>query len=430
MSFFYTFVGVYRNQIYVRGYDTAGEIISKKINYSPTIFLPSTKEDSEGWRSIYGAPIKPVKMNSIPEMVEYAKGLENICGLTSAQDQKYAFINDIIPGDVVYKKELIKKMILDIEIETEGGFPDVWENPFQRINAITAWEEKIGYVTWGLGKYSEDLPDTWEYRAFINEEDLLHDFLKFIQYEKPDIISGWNCDGFDIPYIINRTIFLEHSDWINLLSPWKFKPEMRTDKSGENSYRIPGITSLDYMHLYKKFNMSPRESYSLNNICYVELGEKKTDYSEFDNLLGLYKNNWNKFIQYNKRDTELVKKLDDKLKYFNLAFTYAYLGKVNFDDIFGTVKYWDVKIFNELYQKKVAVPLHPVKGSEGELVGGFVKEPQVGMHKWVASFDLDSLYPSLIVQANMSPETIVNETTISRRLVKLKNELNKRKILN
>lgn len=410
MAFFYTNVAVHRGSVYCRGYDTSGEMISKKVNFQPTIFIPSTEEESDGWKTIHGSPVKPIKMNSINEMVEYAKGNFNVCGLTSAKDQRFAFINAIIPGDVVYKKELIKKMIIDIEIETEGGYPDPggWENPFQKINAITIWEEGIGYITWGLGNYTNELDAEWEYRRFDDELEMMHDFFKFVQHEKPDIISGWNVDGFDIPYICNRISFLGHKEWTNLLSPWKFVPEIHTDKTGERTLTIPGLTVLDYMRLYKKFCMTPRESYSLNSIAHAELGEKKTDYSEFDSLQDLYKRNWNLFCEYNKRDVYLVKKLDDKMKFFDLATNYAYLGKVNFEDVFGTVKYWDIKIYNELFLKKIAVPNHPPVAEQYDFVGGYVKDPQVGMHRWMSSFDLDSLYPNLIVQYNMSPETILD----------------------
>ncbi len=414
---FYTNVDVHRGNIYFRGYDMGGMPISKKVVYEPTIFLPSNEEKSNGWRTIYGDPVEPIKMKSISDMVDYTKGLDNVCGFTSMSDQKFAFINDVIPGDVEFNPEFIKKLILDIEIETDGGFPDIWDNPFQKINAITVWEEKLGYVTWGLGKYTKPLERDWEYREFTDEAELLHDFCKTIKQEKPDILSGWNLGGFDLIYIINRLDYIGHREWANLLSPWGFAPQLTGKKAHQKGlfyvqdsreYRIPGVTNFDYMNLYKKFCMSPRESYSLNSIASIELGEKKTDYSEFDSLMDLYKKNWNLFTEYNKRDVYLVKRLDDKLKYFNLGFTYAYLGKVNFEDIFGTVKYWDVKIYNELYHQKIAVPPHSNSKDESSILGGFVKEPHIGMHKWVASFDIDSLYPNLIVEFNMSPETIID----------------------
>ena len=410
MGFFYTNSQYHRGSIYVRGYDTNGKYVSKKVDYQPTIFVPTNKiEESDGWRTIYGDPVKPVKMRSVFDMKEYVNGLDNICGLIDTRDQKYAFINDIIPGEVEHKMDLIKTLIFDIEIETEGGHEDikklVWGNPHQKINAICVWINNIEYVSWGLGKFEAEREDH-EYREFTDELEMLHDFFKFVQHEKPDIISGWNINGFDIPYLFNRVSFLGKREYANLMSPWRHAPELVGNEIQQ--YTIPGIAILDYMETYKKFNMTPRESYSLNNICYEELGEKKLDYSEFDSLMDLYKKDWKTFIRYNLRDTELVKKLDDKLKYFDLVVTYAYLGKVNYEDVFGTVKYWDIKIYNHLYKKKIAIPPKPKDTRKEEYPGGFVKDPIVGMHKWVSTFDLNSLYPSVLIQWNISPETLIN----------------------
>ena len=407
-QFFYTNVQYYKGKIYSRGYRFSGELISEKVSYEPTIFIQSAEEESDGWRSIYGAHVKPVKMDSIKSMSEYVEGISNICGFTSPRDQKYAFINDVIPNEVQYKKELIRKMILDIETETEGGYGDAWTNPYQQINAITIYEETVGYVTWGLGKYTRELPEDWEYRGFISEEEMLFDFLKFVQRERPDVFSGWYIDGFDIPYIINRIEYLGHKEWIKMLSPWGLYPEMNTDKHDISRFTIPGVAILDYRRLYKKFCMSPRDAYSLDNISFIELKERKIDYTEFTNLHGLSKQDWNLFIDYNKHDVSLVKRLNDKLKYFDLCFICAYLGKVNYEDVFGTVKFWDVKIYNELYLKKIAVPSMPKKSESSEIPGGYVKEPEIGWYKNIASFDLDSLYPNILVAFNMSPETLID----------------------
>lgn len=395
----------------MRGYDTSGEYISKKVAYEPTLFLPS-KDNSSGWKTMFGEDLTPVKYSSVEEMQEATKTLQYYYGLSKNGELKYAYINDVIPGEVEYKRSLIKEMIFDIETESEGGFADTWENPFQPINAITAWEKSIGYITWGLRKsYTGDLDKDCEYRRFDTEIEMLHDFFKYVRNEKPDIISGWNIDGFDIPYIINRATVLKKREWTKLLSPWDQFPNLNSEFNKDNKYyRIPGITILDYMDLYKKFNFSSRESYSLNSIANIELGEEKLDYSEFESLQGLYKNDWNKFIEYNIRDVYLVRKLDEKLKYFDLAIIYAYLAKVNFEDIFGSVKYWDIKIYNHLYQKKIACPTKPPTPDGGDFAGGYVKEVNRGMHKWVASFDLNSLYPSIMVQFNISPETVIDDS--------------------
>lgn len=407
-GFFYTNVQYLNKKMYVRGYKD-GIFFNETVQYKPTIFVPSPEDT--GWRSLQGERLKPVRMQSIDSMVEYVTGVGNslsIHGFTSKSDQVYALINEMIPDEVRHDSNLIRKLILDIEIESDGGFPDVWEDPFQRINAITIWMKDLGYITWGLhNSYTPEDEDV-EYRRFDDEGELLHDFCKTVAHENPDIVSGWNTDGFDIPYIINRITKHFNPDWVKLLSPWKLKPKEISNRMGERTYDIPGVTSYDYMRLYKKFNLAPRESYSLNAIASVELGEKKVDYSEFSSLLELYKNDWKKFIDYNIHDVRLVSRLDEKLKFFDLAIVYAYIAKVNLSDVFGTVKYWDVYIHNHLYKKKIAIPSRDVKQDNVSYPGGFVKDPHTGLHEWIASFDLNSLYPNIIVQYNISPETILN----------------------
>lgn len=405
-GFFYTNVQLMNKRMYVRGYKD-GEYITDTISYKPTIYIP-TQEDSE-WRSLDGNRLKPIKMTSIDSMTEYVSsvGLSMpVYGFTEHQESVYSFINELMPDDVKYDSSIIRKLIFDIEIESDGGFPDIWGNPYQRINAITIWMKDLGFITWGLHNSYTPMDDSEEYRMFDDEGEMLHDFCKTFAHEKPDIISGWNIDGFDIPYIINRISNHFNPDWVKLLSPWKLKPRERVSRE-DRSYDIPGVTSFDYMRLYKKFNLSPRESYSLNSIASVELGEKKVDYSEFTSLLELYKNDWQKFIEYNIHDVRLVASLDEKMKFFDLAITYAYLAKVKFEDVFGTVKYWDVYIHNHLYKKKIAVPPKIRNSNDVSYPGGYVKNPLVGMHSWIGSFDLNSLYPNIIVQYNLSPETFV-----------------------
>jgi len=401
---FYTNAQYIRNKIYIRGYED-GKFFSYSTPYKPTIFLPTSEETS--WKSIYGSPLKPVEMQSINAMTEYVSGIKttvDVHGFVEAGEQAYAYISDLIPGDLEYERDLIKTLIFDIETETEGGYASA-EDPFQKINAITAWINGFGFLTWGLGKYEAEVAE--EYRAFDNEGDMLLDFLRFWWHEKPDIISGWNIDFFDTPYIVNRVAKYYDRELLRLMSPWKLLPEMSKDKKGNPTCSIPGISSYDYLNLYKKFCLEPRESYSLNSIASVELNERKVDYSEYDSMHDLYKNDWKKFIEYNIHDVNLVKRLDDKLKFFDLAIKYTYLAKANFEDSFGTVKYWDIYIYNDLKKQNIAVP--PKKmNRDAEYPGGYVKDPIVGLHDWISTYDLNSLYPSLIVQHNLSPETILD----------------------
>lgn len=406
-DFFYTNVIENRGMIYYRGYKDGEQILGHE-NFEPSVFIP-TKEDSE-WKTIHGESLQKKSFGSIRKLLDFVeahKDVMDIHGFSRRNDQAYAWINEKCPGDILSNREDIRILIFDIETESEGGFPDYWEDPWQKVNAITAYMDHLGYVTWGLMRSYEDEDPDYDYRRFDTEEEMLHDFFKFIAHEKPDAISGWNIDRFDIPYLINRVKMYFNPGWVSLLSPWKLQPNLNSDKDGNRTYSIPGIAMFDYFKLYKKFELSPRESYSLNNIAYIELGEKKLDYSEYDSMHDLYKENWQKFIAYNKRDVELVKRIDDKRKFFDLAITYAYLAKVNWEDVYGTVRYWDVYIYNHLYRGKIAVP--PEKNNQSHSYpGGFVKEPKIGMHRWIGSFDLNSLYPNVMVEWNISPDTILD----------------------
>lgn len=229
----------------------------------------------------------------------------------------------------------------------------------------------------------------------------------------PDVVSGWNIKFFDIPYLVNRITKLFDEAEAKKLSPWN-KLSMREVmfmNRDHQSYDMVGIAALDYIELYKKFTYSQQESYRLDHIAHVELGEKKIDYSEFENLHQLYKQDFQKFVEYNIKDVELVEKLEDKMKLIELALTLAYDNKVNYDDVFTQVRMWDAIVYNYLKRKNIVIP--PMKRGEksSQYEGAYVKEPKPGLYNWVASFDLNSLYPHLIMQYNISMETILSPKT-------------------
>jgi DNA polymerase elongation subunit (family B) len=220
----------------------------------------------------------------------------------------------------------------------------------------------------------------------------------------PDVITGWNVLKFDITYIVNRVrrLGLEAEK----LSPWGMIRDQKDRDTGDIYYSIPGIAILDYMELYKKFTFTARESYRLDFIAEVELGENKLE-NKFDTFKEFYTNDWDNFVKYNIHDVYLVDKLEDRLKLIILATILAYKGKVNFEDVYSPVRTWDILIYNYLSEKKIVVPLKSASRPV-PFVGGFVKDPIAGLHNWVCSFDLTSLYPHIIMGYNMSPETITD----------------------
>jgi len=261
----------------------------------------------------------------------------------------------------------------------------------------------------GCGDYIKHRDDV-HYAKCRDEHDLIRRFIDFWTRFHPDVISGWNIKTFDIPYLVNRITKLLGEDEAKKLSPWNrlsLREAMIMNREHQ-VYEMLGIATLDYIELYRKFTYSQQESYRLDNIAHVELGEKKLDYSEFETLHQLYKQDYQKFIEYNIKDVELVEKLEDKMKLIELALTLAYDNKVNYDDVFTQVRMWDAIVYNYLLKKKIVIPQMKRGSKNSQYEGAYVKDPICGMHEWVASFDLNSLYPHLIMQYNISMETLVD----------------------
>jgi DNA polymerase elongation subunit (family B) len=194
------------------------------------------------------------------------------------------------------------------------------------------------------------------------------------------------------------------------LSPWGYINERKTFIKGneEIHYDIHGISQLDYLELYKKFTYQKQESYRLDYIAGEELGDAKKLNPE-DNFKDFYTNHWQQFVDYNIHDTELVDRLEDKMRLIELCLTMAYNAKINYEDVFSQVRMWDAIIYNHLRKKKIAIPAKSGSGKDAQFEGAYVKDPIIGLHKWVASFDLNSLYPHLIMQYNISPETLTED---------------------
>ena len=242
---------------------------------------------------------------------------------------------------------------------------------------------------------------------------LYKSFLSFWQNHQPDIITGWNTEFFDIPYLCNRISKLCGEDEIKRLSPWGNVMSREVFQMGRKHqvYEIQGIAHLDYFDLYRKFTYTNQESYRLDHIAFVELGENK-DGNPFDTFSEWYQKDFQSFIEYNIMDVEIVDRLEDKMKLIELCLTMAYEAKVNYMDVLGSVKYWDILIYNYLRNKNIVIPQKKHSAKSEKFEGAYVKDPQVGMHKWVMSFDLNSLYPHLIMQYNISPETLVGQEKV------------------
>ena len=224
----------------------------------------------------------------------------------------------------------------------------------------------------------------------------------------PDVITGWNIQLYDIPYIFRRLERVLGEKLKKRMSPWGLVSEGEIHLMGRThiTFDIGGVTQLDYLDLYKKFTYKAQESYRLDYIAEVELGQKKLDHSEFDTFKDFYTKGWQKFIEYNIVDVELVDRLEDKMKLIELALTMAYDAKVNYSDVFYQVRMWDTIIYNYLKKRNIVIPPKNRTAKGEKYAGAYVKEPVPGKYDWVVSFDLNSLYPHLIMQYNISPETL------------------------
>jgi DNA polymerase elongation subunit (family B) len=391
------------------------------VPYRPTLFVPA-KGDSD-WHTLEGTPVSPTKFESIKEGMEYVERYKDVEGFTFyGQTQfQYQYITETYPKTIQWDKDLIKMFSIDIETATENGFPNVSEANEEVLLITIKDNHHKQIVTFGSRPYMTDRKDV-KYMQCTDESNLLKTFVVFWSNNYPDVVTGWNINGFDIPYLVNRIRLVLGDEYVKRLSPWGIVNDKKAYVGGGttiNSYSFVGISVLDYLDLYKKFTYTNQESYKLDYIASVELGKKKLENPE-DNFKDFYTNHWKTFVDYNIHDTELVDMLEDKMKLIELVYTLAYSSKINYEDVFSPVRMWDCIIFNYLYERNIAIPLKEENGKSEVFEGAYVKDPLVGPHKWVASFDLNSLYPHLIMQYNMSPETLTDtriDTNVDKLLV-------------
>ena len=403
---FYTNVQMVGDNLLYLGYEN-GQRIQRKFKFSPTLFVVTDKKTK--FKTLDGRYAKPIRMESIREaraFVDKYKDIENF-EVHGYDRYLYQFISKEFPKEVDYDLKSLKVTSLDIEVACENGFPNVQECS-QSLLSITVqdyFSRKI--KVWGTKPYQNTRDDV-EYILCDSEEHLLRGFLHYWTTNFPDILTGWNVELYDVPYICGRMERLFGEREMKQISPWGIVHREDLEIKGRQQiiYNIFGINVVDYLDLYKKFTYTNQESYRLDHIAFVELGQKKLDHSEFENFKEFYTRDWQKFIDYNIKDVELVSRLEDKMKLIELAIALAYDAKVNIRDVYYQVRMWDTLIYNFLKEKNIVVP--PAKRSDksDKYAGAYVKEPKPGRYNWVVSFDLNSLYPHLIMQYNISPETL------------------------
>ena len=407
---FYTNVQMVGNNFLVRGYEDGQRKIYKEA-YQPTLFVKSKKESK--WKTLEGESVEPIQPGTIRDCREFYKKYDGVDGFPIYGNERYVYqyISDKYPEEEIkFDISKISLVTMDIEVQAEEGFPDP-ESCSEEMLTISIQDNATKQIiTWGRKEYTPTQKNV-TYHHHEDEVAMLNAFLYWWSNNTPDVITGWNVRLYDIPYLCGRISRIMGEKKMKLLSPWGLVSQDEAYISGRkfNVYDIAGLTTLDYLELYKKFTYKAQESYRLDYIAQVELGQKKLDHSEFNTFKDFYRGNWKKFVDYNIIDVELVDRLEDKMKLIELALTMAYTAKVNYVDVMYQVRMWDTIIYNYLKRRHIVIPPKDRSEKDSKFAGAYVKEPIPGKYDWVVSFDLNSLYPHLIMQYNISPETLLPE---------------------
>jgi len=420
---FYTNVQLIGNQFLVRGVEN-GKRFETRDEFFPTLFVKSKRESKH--RTLSGEYVEPVNPGTVRDCREFYKKYDEVDGFAIYGNDRYIYqyISEKYPEDEIkFDINQIKLVTLDIEVASEAGFPDV-ESCSEEILAITIQDYTTKKITtWGIKPFNNKQSNV-TYHHCPSEYELLNHFINYWMVDVPDVVTGWNIQLYDIPYICKRLNRVLGEKLMKRFSNWGLVTEGETYIQGRKhtTFDVGGLTQLDYLDLYKKFTYKAQESYRLDYIAEVELGQKKLDHSEFDTFKDFYTQGWQKFVEYNIKDVELVDRLEDKMKLIELALTMAYDAKVNYVDVFYQVRMWDNIIYNYLKKRNIVIPPKNKSQKNEKYAGAYVKEPIPGIYDWVVSFDLNSLYPHLIMQYNISPETLLDERHPNVSVDKILNE--------
>jgi len=388
--------------------------------------------DAKGkYRSIYGKPLNRVSTTS-------GKAFQKERKLYSHKQLYESDVNPIFRCLEEYylgkEAPTLNKCFFDIEVDfsSSKGYADP-SNPFSMINSVTLWCSWLNdLITLTIRpktvsrQDAEAICDKFSNTMLFNtEEDLLNNFLVIIQ--DADILSGWNSEGYDIPYTVNRVARILGKQRMRDFCLWNQYPRKREyEKFGreQETFDLLGRVHLDYMELYRRYTYHEIHSYRLDAVGEFEIGENKVPYE--GTLDQLYNNDYEKFIAYNRQDTMMLKKMDDKLQFIDLANVLAHANTVLLQTTMGAVAVSDQAIINEAHSQGLQVP-DKKKNFDAEFdtaAGAYVAQPKVGMHDWVCSMDLNSLYPSVIRALNMGPETIIGQLRLDRTYDMIRKKMN------
>jgi len=420
---FYTNIQLIGNQFLIRGYEN-GKHITHREEWKPTLYVPSKRKTK--YKTLEGDFVEPIQPGFVRDCREFYKKYDEVENFKIYGNDRYVYqyISEKYPEDhIKFDIKNIRLVTIDIEVAAESGFPDV-ENVAEELLLISLQDyatKKV--ITFGSRPFVNKDPNV-TYVLCHDEVHLLSSFLAYWRKNLPEVITGWNSQMYDIPYLAGRINRIMGEKSMKDLSPWGLVSQGEVYISGRKNitYDIGGVTQLDYLDLYKRFTYTNQESYRLDYIANYELGEKKLDHNEYDTFREFYTKDWDKFVRYNIKDVQLVDRLEDKLKLIELAITMAFDAKVNFIDIHYQVRMWDTIIYNYLKKQNIVIPPKKKTSKSEKYAGAYVKEPKPGKYDWVVNFDLNSLYPHLIMQYNISPETLWETRHPSASVERILNE--------
>lgn len=423
MSKFYTNIEVRGNNILYRGYEN-GLPVQQKIEYRPHLFVKTTEETKY---SVFksGIPVKKRVFDSISDMKQFTEQYKdvpnfNIYGCSNIVRQ---FTGAMFREEIDWDYGQTKIWFWDIETrvgENSQGFPhpDRADEEILLISMMEHFSKKIH--VWSTKPIAADNKiftelENVDFTAFDSEKAMLKDFIMFFASNRIDVLSGWNSEFFDMPYVVNRIKRVLNDDAVKLLSPWKVvKPRtVRLDNGDtKNTYDILGVTHLDYLEIYKKFNPGSKESFKLDYIAEIEIGERKVELPG-ESFRDSYENYFDIFTHYNVIDTMLLHKLENKMLLVRLAMQLAFIAKCQFGEVVSAMRLWESIIYNYFLDLNVVEEYEKTRNEKHSIVGAYVHEPVPGKYGWTVSLDFSSLYPSIMMQNNISPETIVDYIDVS-----------------
>lgn len=436
---FYTYYKQMGGKIYLRYKDSEYRTISKVLkNYKPTLYQVCPPEEAVK-KSIFGDPLKPVVFSSMSAAKKQAETYKNIDALRFFGNANFVnqFIIEVCKGEVVdYKADKIRYCIFDIEVDPNENedFPEPsdYDRP---VTSISLYDSQLDcYHLYGLKTSPraswvrelccEDVPKDIEvhYEGFDTEEELLRKIIEYFKDRDFDFTSGWNSEEFDLPYLTLRSMYMLGEDYvIKNLSPFgkiNIRTKLNKFKNEYIQVEVIGLPHIDYLNLYKKHMLKPRENYKLDYIAEHDTGRKKVEFE--GSLRELYRNDYQLYGDYNLIDTFLIREIERVNGFFQLTYALMYYTLTNFNDTLGTVGIWERLMAKYLYSKDMVPPYYKSDHQKEDFEGGFVYEVKRGLKRGVVSYDLKSLYPHCEMQYNIGVETHIPFESLPDELKTLK----------